>query len=339
MAMTENIDFASWFGFQENVVSVAVWPKTVALPPKRHPSRGKPKNRLRGTRQSANSKPDQHTAAAVVHDHKRTWEAKTRATKKAKKSRELRIAASFGATLAGLVTVGFLTAQQIQVSGNVSNNILAQTAVIGFVQPPVADFAGLPAVNLERVPQIMTQAPRNTATPSEPPQPTPPTLTNVRAPQPAILDRAPQLNAAPQQGVRPSRVSQGFAAPEFMVPSALNAPALPEPFDCHPCTPAFPQFGQVMFDVQSSDINSANVQTLMASLEQYQSTIRQSQIELTTSQVRFYRASDAAAATSLASIYNADLVDLTWFAPADDIAKIDVFLAKQDTVSAPDDGQ
>ena len=94
-----------------------------------------------------------------------------------------------------------------------------------------------------------------------------------------------------------------------------------------------------MFDVQSSDIAAAHVQALMISLGQYQSTIRQSQIEVTTSQVRFYRASDAPAAASLASIYNADLVDLTWFAPADDIAKIDVILAKQDTGSAPADGQ
>jgi len=339
MAMTENIDFASWFGFQENVVSVAVWPKTVAMPPKRHPSRGKPKYRLRGTRQSANSKPDQHTAAAVFHDHQGTWEAKTRATKKAKKSRELRIAACFGATLAGLATVGVLTSQQIHVSGNVSNNILAQTAVIGFVQPPTAEFADLPAVNLERAPQIMMQAPRNIATTSELPQPTPPTLTTVRAPQPAVLVRAPQLIAAPRQVAPLSRVSQGFTAPEFMIPTPVNAPALPEPFDCRACTPAFPQFGQVMFDVQSSDIDAANVQTLMASLGQYQSTVRKSQIELTTSQVRFYRASDAAAAASLASIYNADLVDLTWFAPADDIAKIDVILANQSTGSGPVDGQ
>jgi hypothetical protein len=339
MVMTENIDFASWFGLRENVVSTAVWPNTVAVLPKRHPSRGKPKYRLRGTRQSASSNPKQHTAAAVDHDHQGTWKVKTRATKKAKKSRELRLAACVSATLAGLATVGVLTAQQGQGSGNVSNNILAQTSVIGLVQTPVTELAGLPAINLERAPQFITQASSGTMTASELPQPTPPRLTTARTPQPVILDRAPQLLAAPLQVARLSFVSQGSPAPEFMVPAEVNVPASPQPFDCRSCAPAFPQFGQVRFDVQSLDIDAANVQTLMASLGQYQSTFRQSQIEVTKSQVRFYRVSDAPAAASLASIYNADLVDLTWFAPADDIAKIDVILAKQNTGSASDAGQ
>jgi len=339
MVMTENTDFASWFGLRENVVSTAVWPNAVAMPPKRHPSRGKPKYRLRGTRQSASSNQEQHTAAAVDHDHQRTWESKTRASKKAKKSRELRFAVCFSAAFASLVTVGVGTTQQVQVSGTGSSNILALTSVNDLVQAPIVDFAGLPAINLERAPQIMTQAPRSTTNTSELPQPTPPTLTTVRAPQPVILDRAPQLLAAPLQVTRPSFVSQGSPAPKFMVPAEVNVPASPQPFDCRSCAPAFPQFGQVKFDVQSSDIDAANVQRLMASLGQYQSTVRQSQIEVTTSQVRFYRASDAPAAASLASIYNADLVDLTWFAPADDIAKIDVILAKQNTGSASDAGQ
>lgn len=339
MVMTESIDFASWFGLKENVVSTAVWPKPVATPPKRHPSRGKPKYRLRGTRRSASNHPDQHLAAAVDHDHQGTWEAKTRATKKAKKSRELRLAARVSATLASLATVGVLTAQQVQVFGNVSNNILAQTSVIGLVQTPVIEFAGLPAINLEGAPQFMTRASSGTLAATEVPQPTLPTMTTVRAPQPAILDRAPQLLAAPLQVARPNLVSQGFAAPQFVAPAAMNLPATPEPFECRACTAAFPQFAQVKFDVQSSDLDAANVRTLLASLEEYQSTVRQSQIEITTSQVRFYRARDATAAASLASIYNADLVDLTWFAPADDIAKIDVILANQSTGSALVDGQ
>jgi hypothetical protein len=339
MLVTENIDFASWFGLRENVVGTAVWPNAVAMPPKRHPSRGKQKYRLRGTRQSTSSNPERDIAAAVVQDHQGTWQAKIRATNKAKKSRELGLAACLSAAFAGLATVGVLTVQHLQVSGNVSSNILEQTSVIGLVQTPVAEFADLPAVNFERAPQIMTRASSGTMTRSELPQPTRPILTTVRAPQPAILDRAPQLLAAPLQVAPPNLVSQAFATPEFLVPAALNAPALPQPFDCRSCAAAFPQFGQVMFDVQSSDIGAANVQALMTSLGQYQSTVRQSQIEVTTSQVRFYRASDAPAAASLASIYNADLVDLTWFAPADDVAKIDVILAKQYTGSGPDDGQ
>ncbi|WP_342069788.1 hypothetical protein [Yoonia algicola] len=339
MVMTENNDFASWFGRRDNVVSTAIWPNFVATPPKRHPSRGKPKYRLRGTRQSTSCKPEWDTAAAVVHDHQGTWQAKTRATKKVKKSRELRLAACFSASLAGLATVGILTAQHVQGSGNGSSIILEQTSVIGLGQTPVAEFAGLPAVNLERAPQMTTQASSSTMTTSGLPLPTPPTLTTVRVPQPVVLDRAPQLLPTPLQIARPNLVSQGFATPELRVPAGLNAPALPQLFDCRSCAPAFPQFGQVMFDVQSSDIGAANVQALMTSLGQYQSTVRQLQIEVTTSQVRFYRASDAPAAASLASIYNADLVDLTWFAPADDIAKIDVILAKEITGSAPDDGQ
>jgi hypothetical protein len=339
MAMTENTDFASWFGRQENVVSTIVWPNFAATPPKRHPSRGKPKYRLRGTRRSTSSKPEWDTAAAVVHDHQGTWQAKICATKNAKKSRELRLAACLSTAFAGFATVGILTAQHLQVSGNGSSNILEQTSVMGSVQTPVAEFAGLPAVNLEPAPQIMTRASSSTMTTSELPQPTPPALTTVQAPQPAVLDRAPQLLPTPLQVGRANLVSQGFATPELRVPAALNAPALPQLFDCRSCGPAFPQFGQVMFDVQSSDIGAANVQALMTSLGQYQSTVRQSQIEVTRSQVRFYRASDAPAAASLAAIYNADLVDLTWFAPADDIAKIDVILAKQNTGPAPADGQ
>ncbi|KQI73039.1 hypothetical protein AN191_03840 [Loktanella sp. 5RATIMAR09] len=339
MVMTENTDFASWFGLRENVVSTAIWPNAVSMPLKRHPSRRKPKYRLRGTRLSTASKPERHTAEAVVHDHQGTWQAKTRATKKAKKSRELRLAACFSAAFTGFATVGVLTVQQVQVSSNVSSNILEQMPVTGLVQTTVDEFTGLPAVNVERATQIVTRAPSSTMTMSELPQPTPPTLTTDRAPQPAILDRAPQLLAAPLQVARANLVSRGFETPEMLVPAALNAPALPQLFDCRTCAPAFPQFGQVMFDVQSSDIGAANVQALMASLGQYQSTVRQSQIDVTTSQVRFYRPSDAPAAASLAAIYNADLVDLTWFAPADDIAKIDVILAKQNSGSAPDDGQ
>ncbi len=339
MVMTENTNFASWFGLRESVVSTAVWPNSVATSPKRHPSRGKPKYRLRGTRQSASSNPDQHTAAAVDHDQQGTWLAKTRATIRAKKSCELRFAVCFSAAFASVVIVGIGTTLQVQVSGTRSSNILALTSVNDLLQAPIVDFVGLPAINLERAPQIMTQAPRSTTSTSELLQPTPPILTTLRAPQLTILDRAPQLFAAPLQVARLSFVSQGSPAPEFVVPAEVNVPASPQPFDCRSCAPAFPQFGQVKFDVQSTDIDAANVQTLMASLGQYQNTVRQSQIEVTTSQVRFYRASDAPAAASLASIYNADLVDLTWFAPADDIAKIDVFLTKQNSGSAPDAGQ
>lgn len=337
MVLTENTAFASWFGLRENATNAVVWPTTLAQSPQRHPSRRKGQYRLRGANRSANPKPSQNTAP--TQDHRAVWQAKTTAAKKAKRSRELRIIGCFSAAIAGLATVGVLTFQQGQIPTNQASSITVQTSVVGPAQTPLADLAALPVHNFNVAPQIPTQPDNAVMTANDMFPPMVPEQTTSRPSQPAIMDRAPRSFTAPSQIARPRLDSRVYPAPEIAPPTAANAPQLPQPFVCTSCVPAFPQFGQVMFDVQSSDIAAASVQNLMAALAKYQSTVRQSRIEIATSQVRFYRARDAQAAASLASLYGAELVDLTWFAPTEDIAKIDVILARQSPALASGNGQ
>jgi hypothetical protein len=337
MVLTENVDFTSWLGLRENATGTVIWPKTVMTSPKRHPSRGKVNYLLRGASQSASRKPLKQIAG--VQDHRATWRAKTIAAKKTKKSRELRIAAGFSAAVAGLAIAGVLTFQLGQVPSYQAGGMVVQTSIIGLGQAPIAEFADMPIFNLDGTPRIQTQAPGVVISQDNVLSLRSPAQTTSRTPQPAIMDRAPLWFAAPSQIDSYNVVARALAAPEIVIPSPVITPELSQPFACSSCAPAFPQFGQVKFDVQSTDPDAAYVQNLMASLAQYQSTVRQSQIEVATSQVRFYRASDAPAAASLAALYNADLVDLTWFAPADDIAKIDVILAKRSIVPASEDAR
>lgn len=162
--------------------------------------------------------------------------------------------------------------------------------------------------------------------------------------QPAVAPPAPaQLAAPPAAPVAQVRTevpqtpttTQDIAAvfPEVSLPPLTTAPnSLPLPardaaFVCSTCTSAFPQFDQVSFAIFAADPEGAQARALAENLAAYPMTVSPPAIPITQNAVRFYRTEDAAPAAELAAIYAATLVDLTWFSPDTEIARIEVMFA------------
>ncbi|WP_211095467.1 hypothetical protein [Yoonia sediminilitoris] len=143
-----------------------------------------------------------------------------------------------------------------------------------------------------------------------------------------MMDRAPTLTVpkTPRNSLAVSQVMTDAYVP-MTRPSMLQQAAPSMPFICKDCRPTFPSFGQVTFAVQSSSEGSYVVADMMRNVRPDSFELRPSEIAITSNQVRFYRARDAVAAGQLADRYGASLVDLTWFAPKDEIARIDVLVA------------
>ena len=307
------------FGFSSTAPVVPVWPRYASNPPVRHPSRNKLRYRPRGTTALTVVSLRDAKAPKFVKNHQAAWQAQTATAARARRKTVV-IWAGMAVASVAILSGGYAIVPQTTPTGEFAASDLLTTAPAMETVPqapapraPVVAAAIDKGLQLPAPPSLSPQEPRvMTQAPLAPPTPTP---TQV-----PTLDRQPNIIATAS------------------APAALFTQSQDDPFVCAFCASAFPQFGQVSFDVQTTDTNAPQVQNLMRNLDQYQSNLRLSAIPVTNNQVRFYRTEDAQAAGALAALYNAELVDLTWFAPTADIAKIDVLLAAKDTTAAAQNG-
>lgn len=315
--------------------SEPVWPRTLVSPIKRSPPRAKIEYRARPTLKPSLVGPAQQ----VTIDHRSIWIAHTADVAKRKRLHKqcammiVSIAiASVGVLLAGAVVLPHQAPVSIDIARNTAT---AQTSVPTLVS----------AIDINLGPTLPT-APARASTPNTfqtvlriPTSELSPEILVMGLPQPmGIMERAPMTLRSPRVPSSPKITIASHVPPRIMKLAVLTSPQVEGVFDCQACSPAFPQFESVIFEVQASDITATRVQEIMAALAPYQSNLRPSAIAIASSQVRFYRVQDAQAAAALASLYNAELVDLTWFSPQTEIAKIDVLIARQNTSAADADG-
>lgn len=161
----------------------------------------------------------------------------------------------------------------------------------------------LPAANISAMPSPPTFVPLAFTRPSAIP------------PRPVTTSATPRLIPEPQIPALPTIIST--AAQPIQQPT-LTAPPTIAPL----------RFDDVDIEVFAAADTAEDVRAVLGT-----DGVRfnGSQIDIATRQVRFYRPQDATSAQILAARFDAALIDLTWFMPGSDTAKIDLFLTTHPT--------
>ena len=292
-----------------------VWPRMVACPAVRHPSRPKVRYRPRSLFVPSNQAHPENAFTQIERNETSYWEQRTALAAKDRATRRKKAAIYTGVAIAGLMTLAGSYTVTRQPSPP------AQVAVLNLELPQVLPEMTVDAPVIESVARF--------SPPAQAPV--------LGAPQPGIMNLAPQSLQPPRATLLPTFNLQTARTPAIVTSAPMTAPQQDDAFVCQSCAPAFPQFNQVRFAIQVTDATAERVQNLMRDLGQYERDLITSAIPIVDNQVRFYRAEDAQAARVLASRLDADLVDLTWFAPGSDIAKIDILLSTPSTPAVPAD--
>ena len=296
----------------ENEVSV-LWPQRVPTEPKRHPSRPRYRYRARGTRQAHAAKagvwPPQ-TSAVVQHNYARTG------------------------AVAGAVLTPLLIVLALAPSFPVGQFDAPRTAnppmpfAVQSILPSLPDPAiGVGANLLASSPESPTPAANRTVAFDGGTLPSLPFQLKEPPATPFVLAQAPALPAigAPRDTVA---IASAASTPLVIVlPAPLSPPEPDTAFVCGTCATAFPQFDQVSFAVFVADTEGPQTRELVENLATYDMTLARPSIPITQNAVRFYRQQDAGPAAALAAIHGAALVDLTWFSPGTEIARVEIMLA------------
>jgi len=153
---------------------------------------------------------------------------------------------------------------------------------------------------------------------------------------PAVALRLPQLDSTTVAVATPIILPDQANRPTPMDPSTLAPVSPADPFTCTGCVSGLARFEGVTVTLYSVDPDAIAVTDARAVLAAQDLRLQEIPINPARNQVRFYRAVDAAAATQLADRYGAALVDLSWFAPDIDTARIDLLL-KTTPALAPTD--
>jgi hypothetical protein len=177
--------------------------------------------------------------------------------------------------------------------------------------------------NLGRAPSVPMTPPNLVAEPVEQRSPEARQL----PPPPLLSETAPGLGQAPEVLDVPAVIAMTSRAPATTLPARPAQPVALSPFVCVTCNRTIPAFDGVSFAVQTNDAASATTTQLVAALVEYDVDLRTSTIPFPSSEVRYYRAQDAAPARALAGQYDARLVDLTWIASQSGTPRIDIILA------------
>ena len=284
----------------------ALWTRRQSAQPQRHPSRRKPTYHPRGSR-----------PAAPLDGG--LWLARTQA---AQRRRSVRGTANLLVAILPVVALiaGFAAFAPMS-DAPAGVPILAPT-----MATPNIGSASLPVIALpETLPQV---APQPAAVAFDLP-PQIPAMIGAVSSAPQVLSLAPTLSAPRMAGqdiqmpTAPSMITVSAAPP------ILAAPATDAPPVCASCGVPFPNLGGLTLAVMAADPSDPRAASLLASVTGEQPAIAPSPIPLKQSAVRFYRPEDAGPAAALAAIYDAALVDLTWFAPDAAPARIEVMLAPE----------
>ena len=315
MVLTPNLKTPFRLGFQRERPEAPVWPQSASFPAVRHPSRPKVRYRPRGSVMPSNHVHPENAFAQIEPKETSYWEQRTALVAQERATRRNKVTIYTGVVIASLITLAGSYTVATQPSTT------TQVAELNLELPDVLSEMTVAAPVIENVASL------------SPPAQTP----VLEAPQPGIMKLAPQSLQPPTATLVPTFGLQMERAPEFVKSVPITAPQQDNASVCRFCAPAFPRFNQVKFAIQATDATADHVQNLMSDLGQYERDLIPSAIPIADNQVRFYRAEDAQAARVLASRLDADLVDLTWFAPGSDIAKIDILLSTSGTPAVPAD--
>ena len=284
----------------------ALWTRRQSAQPQRHPSRRTPTYRPRGSR-----------PAAPLDGG--LWLARTQA---AQRRKSVRGTANLMFAILPVVALiaGFAAfAPMSDVPAGVPT--LAPT-----MATPNIGSASLPVIAL---PETLPQAARQPAAVAFDLPLEIPAIIGTGSSTPQVLSQVAALSAPGMAG-REINVPTASSAVEVSVaPQILAVPATDEPPVCASCGAPFPSLSDVTLAVMAADPSDLRAASLLASITGEQPAIAALPIPLKQSAVRFYRPEDAGPAAALAAIYDAALVDLTWFAPDAAPARIEVMLAPE----------
>ena len=323
MVRTENFSTPIWANKQAAQPVVAAWQTPAPLSPTRAASRPKIPYRPRG---HIRQKPNMPPAAGMVTrntDASAFWVAFANAQTQQRRGPSQKAILISGSTALGVgIVLGGIALWQTPAA----DQQLPQQQVSALANPTLIPDA--PA-SLPR-PSPIVAAPVTPSIPNAPQAPQMPQMParqSVIATPPQVLANAPSMASAPATPNAPVLAAKTDQVPAIVTPRGVTPPAAPVPATCTACTPPLPTFGAVRFDILVNNSTSADVAAITSALATYDLAVRTTDIALTQSQVRFYRAQDAANAAALASRYNALVVDLTWVSTQSPPAKIDVILA------------
>lgn len=314
-----------------------IWPRELPDVPVRHPSRHKMPYRPRGqTRlrlELAGAGQVARPLTAQIHPFKTPAPAATARAKSKARGMRLAVVACLPLLGVGVILAGYGVMQDAPLDPP-ANTRTAPLQVIAEVQSP--QISARPVAGVE-----VMKADINRQTALQPVAAVEPEATIAApalAPQPTAFLRVPDLVARSGVISRPDIAGTTSKAPVTVLPAALGIPSPVDPFTCQDCTPALPRFENIAIEVLATDAEAVAVRDALTSLDAQSVRFTAAQIPVSDNQVRFYRPQDAAAAQALATRYGATLVDLTWFAPATDTAKIDLFLAASPQAGPPQTG-
>lgn len=321
--------FAQVFGGGEK--AAPLWPQEVPMQPQRHPSRPRLAYHLRGKLmpgaiaiwgEDEIARLDRQAAARMQPAHN------VMAHPVAAPASRGKAVALLSCTLVGVgvaLVMGFgaqttpqgqsaaLAVQDQVITQPTEPDTLASNTANIDVSPVAAPPAGVPAERVEP------------ALPASPPQIT--LQTRPVAQQPLVADAAPGLSAPALASAIPN-ISDVQRDPIATArPDAPIAVQPGDPFTCATCVAALPRLDGIVVAVFANDMDAAATQGVLRDLGPQGAYLNPLQIDIATHQVRYYRTTDEAAARALAARYDATLVDLSWFSPTANTAKIDVLLA------------
>ena len=301
-----------------------VWPRQTDVLRQRHPSRPRIAYRARGTRPTA----------PAISDNRDAWYAHSTAFTKQRRMRSGVAVALIGAPVLIAAAIALMSLGSLW---NVTPIVPAERQ---FAVPNLAEVVLAPRIADADLPRFRSAGSQPyLQTPTQPLEtvtaPVAPILATTPANAPTVLFRSPSLPVPTSSRVDATIPNVVSAPPVINTAGVLAAPAPDHPFACSTCTPAFPRFGQVEIAIFVASEDAPQASSLLKSLADYDTIVRQAAILPTRNEVRFYRAEDADPAAQLASLYHATLIDLTWFSPDTEIKRVDIFLAKPNVRSRP----
>lgn len=299
-----------------------VWPRVSCEPPIRHPARPKFKHRNRGEF-------DAELAARWGFDLANSGDHAPREILAPEKSGTHRgyVWLACGLGIAVIIAGYSAYEPRSQLPVTISANTVLAADVQAFAPaPPFSVSTALVGT------RPMRQRPANSNVTVK----STPALQDTPTFEPLLLNPIrPSVQERPQELVRPSAplavvttITARQDAPTIRQPAQpISAPVV-DSFVCADCVSPMPRLSGITLSLFTFDTDVTADKDWFAAAGASDVRTAVAQIAPRTNQVRFYRPDDAAAAQALAQRYNASLVDLTWFAPADQNAKIDILLAE-----------
>lgn len=298
-----------------------VWPRDISDAPVRHPSRSRSAYQPRGQQGLQLAAAWRLDEAARLdrkaHELSQDRDAAKQSALTPDTAQRAAIARSRNIRRAGFAGLPIL-GLGLALAGNAALQSAPPTPPLQTIATPVA------APPPDAIPAKATGAGTGFAPASSGP---PPTRPAPAFQQPDIMDRAPFLPVQPVRMDNPPTIAATLAPQVSGRPDGLTALQPDDPLVCRDCTAPLAPFDGLRFTVHADSTDTAAVRTARSVLSAQAYDVTESRIGVAQTHVRFYRAQDAAAAQALAARYDAALVDLTWFAPGDAPARVDLFMA------------